>query len=145
MYCKVHLLKYTIQWLLIYSQISATITIVNIRTFSLSQKETLYSLTIPTLSNHLSIFCFYRFPYSKHFAWMETYNYGPFFFFFWCAQSCPTLCDPMDRSLPRLLCSWDFPSKSTGVGCHFLLQGNGSSCDRKRKWKWKSLSLSDCL
>ena len=31
-------------------------------------------------------------------------------------QSCPTLCDPMDCSLP---CSsiWDFPSKSTGVGC----------------------------
>ena len=23
----------------------------------------------------------------------------------------------------RLLCPWDFPSKSTGVGCHFLLQG----------------------
>ena len=28
----------------------------------------------------------------------------------------------MDCSLPRLLCSWDFPGKSTGVGCHFLLQ-----------------------
>ena len=23
----------------------------------------------------------------------------------------------------RLLCSWDFPGKKTGVGCHFLLQG----------------------
>ena len=23
----------------------------------------------------------------------------------------------------RLLCLWDFPSKNTGVGCHFLLQG----------------------
>ena len=23
----------------------------------------------------------------------------------------------------RLLCPWDFPGKSTGVGCHFLLQG----------------------
>ena len=23
----------------------------------------------------------------------------------------------------RLLCPWDFPSKDTGVGCHFLLQG----------------------
>ena len=23
----------------------------------------------------------------------------------------------------RLLCSWDFPGKNTGVGCHFLLQG----------------------
>ena len=24
----------------------------------------------------------------------------------------------------RLLCPWDFPGKNTGVGCHFLLQGN---------------------
>ena len=35
------------------------------------------------------------------------------------AQSCPTLCDPMDT---RLLHPWDFLGKSTGVGCHFLLQ-----------------------
>ena len=79
------------------------------------------------------------------------------------AQSCPTLCDPMDCSPPsssihgifqaraleriaiqglvkslsrvqlfatpwtvactRLLYPWDFLGKSTGVGCHFLLQG----------------------
>ena len=38
--------------------------------------------------------------------------------------SCPTLCDLVGWSLPcRLLCPWDFPSKNTGVGCHFLLQG----------------------
>ena len=35
------------------------------------------------------------------------------------AQSCLTLCDPMDCSL---LCPWDFPGKSTGVGCHCLLR-----------------------
>ena len=29
----------------------------------------------------------------------------------------------MDCSLPRLLHPWDFPGKSTGVGCHCLLQG----------------------
>ena len=29
----------------------------------------------------------------------------------------------MDCSLARLLCPWDFPSKNTGGGCHFLLQG----------------------
>ena len=40
-----------------------------------------------------------------------------------CAQACLTLCDPMDCSLPRLLCPWNFPYKNTGVGCHFLLQG----------------------
>ena len=36
------------------------------------------------------------------------------------AQSCPTLCNPTDI---RLLHPWDFLGKSTGVGCHFLLQG----------------------
>ena len=40
------------------------------------------------------------------------------------AQSCLTLCNPMDYNLPtRLLPPWDSPGKSTGVGCHFLLQG----------------------
>ena len=38
------------------------------------------------------------------------------------AQSCPTLCHPMDCSLPGFS-AWDFPGKSTGVGRHFLLQG----------------------
>ena len=39
------------------------------------------------------------------------------------AQSCPTLCDPMDCSPPRILSPWDFPGKDTAVVCHFLLQG----------------------
>ena len=39
------------------------------------------------------------------------------------AQSCPTLCDPMDCKFTRLLCPWDSPGKSTGVGSHSLLQG----------------------
>ena len=39
------------------------------------------------------------------------------------AQSCPTLCDPMDSRLHRAPLSMGFSSKSTGVGCHFLLQG----------------------
>ena len=44
-------------------------------------------------------------------------------------QSCPTLCDPMDCRIlatpwtSRILSPWNFPGKSTGVGCHFLLQG----------------------
>ena len=39
-------------------------------------------------------------------------------------QSCPTLCDPIDPIGPiKLLCPWNSPGKSTGVGCHFLLQG----------------------
>ena len=42
------------------------------------------------------------------------------------AQSCPTLSDPMDCSLPGsslhpIPLAWDFPGKSIGVGLHCLL------------------------
>ena len=37
-------------------------------------------------------------------------------------QSCLTLCDPRDGSLPGCPRPWDSPGKNTGVGCHFLLQ-----------------------
>ena len=41
------------------------------------------------------------------------------------AQSCPTLCDPLNCSLPvqSLLCPWNSPGKNTGVGSSSLLQG----------------------
>ena len=39
------------------------------------------------------------------------------------AQSCPTLCDHMDCSLPGSSVHGDSPGKNTGVGCHALLQG----------------------
>ena len=38
-------------------------------------------------------------------------------------QSCLTLCDPVDCSLPGSSVHGTFPLKNTGVGCHFLLQG----------------------
>ena len=39
-------------------------------------------------------------------------------------QSCPTVCDLMDCSLPaRLFCPWNSPGKNTRVGSHSLLQG----------------------
>ena len=47
-------------------------------------------------------------------------------------QSCLTLCNPMDSLQPTptprpgLLCPWKTPGKSTGVGCHYLLQGGSS-------------------
>ena len=34
-----------------------------------------------------------------------------------------SFCNYMDYSLPRLLCPFDFPGRTTGVGCHFLFQG----------------------
>ena len=51
-----------------------------------------------------------------------------------CVHACMRVCMYVSRSLvpdslgslmqpTRLLCPWDFPVKSTGVGCHFLLQG----------------------
>ena len=36
---------------------------------------------------------------------------------------CPTLCDPMDCSLPGSSVCRDSPGKRTAVGCHVLLQG----------------------
>ena len=38
-------------------------------------------------------------------------------------QSCPTLCDPLDCSLPGSSVHGDSSGKNTGVGCHTLLQG----------------------
>ena len=40
-----------------------------------------------------------------------------------CAQSCLTLCNPMDRSLPASSVHGDSPGKTTRMGCHALLQG----------------------
>ena len=39
------------------------------------------------------------------------------------AQSCLTLCDPMDCSPPGSSVHGLSPGKNTGVGCHALLQG----------------------
>ena len=39
------------------------------------------------------------------------------------AQTYPTLCNPMDCSLPGSSVHGDSPGKDTGVGCHALLQG----------------------
>ena len=45
------------------------------------------------------------------------------------AQSCPTLCGPIDRSPARLLCPWGFPGKNTGVAIPF---SRGSCWPRKQ-------------
>ena len=39
------------------------------------------------------------------------------------AQSCPTLCNPIDCSLPGSSVSWKSPGKNTRVGTCSLLQG----------------------
>ena len=40
------------------------------------------------------------------------------------AQSCPTLCNPMNCSPPGSSVHGDSPGKNAGVGCQALLQGN---------------------
>ena len=44
-------------------------------------------------------------------------------------HSCPTLCDPMDCSVPGSSVHGDSPVKNTGVGCHALLRGSSESSD----------------
>ena len=46
------------------------------------------------------------------------------------SQSCRLFVTPWTVACPKLLCPWDFQSKSTGMGCHFLLQGISQPRDR---------------
>ena len=41
----------------------------------------------------------------------------------WVAKLCPTLLRPHGLYPTRIHCPCDSPSKNTGLGCHFLLQG----------------------
>ena len=54
-------------------------------------------------------------------------------------QFCPTLCDPIDCSLPGSSVHGNFPGKNTGGDCHFLLQGifpNQRSNQHLLHWRW---------
>ena len=59
-------------------------------------------------------------------------------------QSCPTL-QPCGLQLARLLCPWDSPGRTTGVGCNFLLQGifptQGSNLSLLHLLHWQAGSL----
>ena len=63
-------------------------------------------------------------------------------------QSRLPFCDPMDLQPTRLLCPWDFPGKTTGVGCHalpqgiFLTQGSNPHLLHLLHWQADSLPLS---
>ena len=65
------------------------------------------------------------------------------------AQSCLTLCDPMNCRPPGSSVHGIFHGKNTGVGCHFLLQGSfptqGSnpclSCLLHLHWQTDSIPL----
>ena len=58
---------------------------------------------------------------------------------------CPTLCNPMDCSLPDSSIHGNSPGKNTGVGCHALLQEGAL---RQNFWNWSSTAdskMSACL
>ena len=62
-----------------------------------------------------------------------------------CAQSCPTLCNPMTVPPPGSSVHGIFPGKNIGVGCHFLLQGifatQGSNLHLLHRLHWQADSL----
>ena len=59
-------------------------------------------------------------------------------------QSCLTVCDPIDGSLPGSR-PWDSPGKNTGVGCHFLLQRMKVNSESEVAQSCPTLSdLMDC-
>ena len=64
------------------------------------------------------------------------------------AQSCLTLCDPMDHSPPGSSVHGVSPGKNTGVGCHallqrlFLTQGSNSHLLSLLHWQADSLPPS---
>ena len=58
------------------------------------------------------------------------------------AQSCPTLCDPMDCSPPGFFVHGDSPGKNTGVGCHLLLQGSSQLRDGTQVSRFAGLFLT---
>ena len=45
---------------------------------------------------------------------------APLDLMYFTAQLCPTLCSPMNYSLPGSSVHGIFPGKNTGAGCHFL-------------------------
>ena len=64
---------------------------------------------------------FHLFCISNYYKWYFNCNFLIFLLLFvLVAQSCPTLCNPIDYRLAKLLCPWNYSGKNTGVGCHFL-------------------------
>ena len=54
-------------------------------------------------------------------------------------QSCPALCNLIDRSPPGSPGPWDSPGKNTGVGCHFLKKAEHQRIDAFELWCWGRL------
>ena len=80
--------------------------------------QTFVSKVLSLLFNMLPRFVIAFLPRSKHLL----INYRLNKCHVLVTQSCPTLCHPVDCSLPGSSVHRISPGKNTGVGCHFLLQ-----------------------
>ena len=71
--------------------------------------------------------------YIAHYVFLDLFCMYTYVSYICCCsvtKLCPTHWDPMDCSTSGVCansCPWGFPSKNSGVGCHFLLQGNLST------------------
>lgn len=85
-------LKWIFQWFLVYSQTSATISMVNYK-MSSSQRETApfsdWSLHFPPTPPTPGNFLLYGFAYSGHFLWVELHSMCPFVTSLFHLPSCP--------------------------------------------------------
>ena len=64
----------------------------------------------------------------------------------WSRSVVPDSQQPHGLQPTRLLCPWDFPGKSTGVGCHRLLQWNVYYILIKIVWYWqKNRHKNKCI
>ena len=61
------------------------------------------------------------------------------------SQSCPTLNDPMDCSLPGSSVHGIFQAKSTGVGCHCFLSYNQEFIAIIQTIQFQACSAADCV
>ena len=86
-----------------------------------------FELPLPEWSAHKYMFCFtdfHLFPvFLPHCLAQPLPQSSWFPVLCLVTKSCPTLCDPMDCSLPGSSVHGDSSGKNTGVGCHAFLQG----------------------
>ena len=119
--------------------------------FSLSLSLSLFFFFFSPYCTNLSKSVFYHSPDVYYILFYDP-HYAPQGFFWHCqslrltctllcliTQSYLTLWDPMDYSLPVFSVHGDSPGKSTGMGCHNLLQGIFSahrSNPGLLHWRW---------
>ena len=65
-----------------------------------------------------------------------------------CLRMYACACVPHGLESISLLCPWDYPSKNTGVDCHFLLQGifptQGSNLHLLHRLHWQAVLYHQC-